>query len=57
MWDGKDEAGLPLPDGAYKYRLVVLDMEGRELVGPERVVEIMTSGPQGDVPIIISDQD
>ena len=57
MWDGKDEAGLQLPDGAYKYRLVVLDMEGRELVGPERVVEIMTSGPQGEVPIIISDQD
>ncbi len=57
MWDGKDEAGLPLPDGSYKYQLVVSDMEGRELVGPERVVEIMTSGPQGEVPIIISDQE
>ncbi len=57
MWDGKDEAGLPLPDGAYKYRLVVLDSEGRELMGPERVIEIMTSGPQGEVPVIISDQE
>jgi hypothetical protein len=57
MWDGKDETGLPLPDGSYKYRLVVMDTEGRELVGPERIVEIMTSGPQGEVPIIISDQE
>ena len=57
MWDGKDEAGLQLPDGAYKYQLVVMDMEGREVAGPERVVEILTSGPQGDVPIIISDQE
>jgi hypothetical protein len=57
MWDGKDEAGLPLPDGAYKYQLVVIDSEGRELVGPERMIEIMTSGPQGEVPVIISDQE
>ncbi len=57
MWDGKDETGLPLPDGSYKYQLVVIDMEGHEFAGPERIVEILTSGPQGDVPIIISDQE
>lgn len=55
MWDGKDETGLPLADGMYKYKLVVIDAEGRETVGRERSVEITTSGPQGDVPIIISD--
>ena len=30
MWDGKDEAGLPLPDGAYHYVLTVNDAEGRD---------------------------
>jgi opacity protein-like surface antigen len=57
MWDGKDETGLPLADGVYKYRLVVVDAEGRETVGRERTVEITTSGPQGDVPVIISEGD
>ncbi len=51
LWDGKDEAGLPLPDGVYRYQLVVTDHEGREIAGPARTVEIFTGGPQGSVPI------
>jgi hypothetical protein len=51
MWDGKDESGLPLPDGIYHYQLVVLDKEGREFVGHQRKVEITTEGPQGSVPV------
>jgi flagellar hook assembly protein FlgD len=57
MWDGKDETGLPLADGAYRYQLVVVDAEGRMTEGRERTVEIMTSGPQGEVPVIVSDTD
>lgn len=51
MWDGKDETGLPLPDGVYKYRLVVVDLEGRELDSHVREVEITTEGPKGAVPV------
>jgi hypothetical protein len=51
MWDGKDEAGLPLPDGNYGYMLVVHDDEGREITSRERLVEITTGGPQGTVPV------
>jgi hypothetical protein len=51
MWDGKDEAGLPLPDGSYKYTLTVVDAEGRVLIAHERTVEITTEGPQGTVPV------
>ena len=54
MWDGKDETGLPLPDGFYKYVLVVHDEEGREIVGRERMVEITTGGPQGSVPVRVN---
>ena len=53
MWDGKDETGLPLPDGRYRYELLVMDAEGREVVGRERVVEISTGGPQGSVPVSV----
>ena len=53
-WDGKDENGLPLPDGFYRYSLVVKDAVGRVVSGPVRKVEIMTSGPQGSVPVIPS---
>ena len=52
MWDGKDETGLPLPDGMYKYQLVVIDEYGDELVAHLRTVEITTEGPKGTVPVI-----
>ena len=52
LWDGKDETGLPLPDGTYRYHLVVHDTDGRAIQSPERKVEISTGGPQGSVPVI-----
>jgi hypothetical protein len=52
QWDGKDETGLPLPDGNYRYSLVVKDVAGRVVHGPVRAVEISTTGPQGNVPLI-----
>ena len=52
QWDGKDEAGLPLADGIYRYHLVVNDREGRLIAGPIRTVEISTTGPQGQVPVV-----
>jgi hypothetical protein len=51
MWDGKDEAGLPLPDGIYKYSMVVVDAEGRQLASHANTVEITTEGPKGTVPV------
>ena len=51
QWDGKDENGLPLPDGTYRYNLVVKDAVGRLVAGPMRHVEISTGGPQGTVPL------
>jgi hypothetical protein len=54
QWDGKDETGLPLPDGTYRYHLVVNDREGRTIVGPMRTIEIATAGPQGQVPVVQS---
>jgi hypothetical protein len=53
MWDGKDENGMTLADGVYRYALVVIDEEGREVTSEEKNVEIATSGPQGNVPVII----
>ena len=53
LWDGKDENGLPLPDGQYRYRLEVRDIANEEIVGKEHVVEISTGGPQGSVPVIV----
>ncbi len=52
QWDGKDETGLPLPDGTYRYSLVVHDAAGRIVQGPVRTVEISTTGPQGEVPLV-----
>jgi hypothetical protein len=52
MWDGKDETGLPLPDGFYEYRLVVVDSESREMLSHPGKVEITTDGPQGTIPVI-----
>jgi hypothetical protein len=54
LWDGKDETGLSLPDGQYRYHLAVTDAEGRELVGHERTVVIATSGPRGSVPVLVN---
>src|SRR6266850_1512370 len=52
LWDGKDESGMPLPDGTYRYQLLVHDSEGREILSPAHTVEISTGGPQGTVPVI-----
>jgi hypothetical protein len=51
-WDGKDETGMPLADGLYRYRLTVRDREGRTITSTVRTVEISTTGPQGSVPVI-----
>jgi hypothetical protein len=51
QWDGKDENGLPLADGVYRYQLIVYDREGRLLSDTTRTVEISTGGPQGSVPV------
>jgi hypothetical protein len=50
LWDGKDDTGLPLPDGFYQYQLVVMDASGRRIESASRDVEIATGGPQGTVP-------
>lgn len=52
QWDGKDATGLPLADGHYRYRLTVRDAQARVLSSVVRALEIATSGPQGDVPVI-----
>lgn len=54
-WDGKDQTGLPLPDGLYTYELRVVDDEGTELISRTRQIEILTSGPSGAVPVIIEE--
>jgi hypothetical protein len=51
MWDGKDEAGLPLPDGVYSYWMAVVDSEGRKMDSHAHTVEITTEGPKGVVPV------
>jgi hypothetical protein len=55
VWDGKDETGLPLPDGVYRYRLVVQDREGREMASPGAAVEIATGGPEGTIQVLPAD--
>jgi len=52
QWDGKDERGLPLADGIYRYRLIVIDQGKRTVAGLEHAVEISTSGPQGSVQLV-----
>ena len=52
LWDGKDETGLPLPDGIYRYTLSVKDAQGLEIDSQTQAVEIYTGGPQGSVPVI-----
>lgn len=53
MWDGKNESGLTLPDGIYRYRLVVVDEAGRVVEASEKTVQITTSGPKGNVPVVV----
>jgi hypothetical protein len=52
QWDGKDETGLPLPDGTYHYRLTVKDRAGRSLTAANHLIEISTTGPEGKIPVI-----
>jgi hypothetical protein len=52
LWDGKDETGLPLADGTYRYTLTVRDMDGHVIDSHTRTVQISTTGPQGAVPVI-----
>ena len=51
-WDGKDETGLALADGLYRYRLTVTDRAGRVVASPERMVELSTGGPQVKIPVV-----
>jgi hypothetical protein len=51
-WDGKDENGMPLADGVYRYTFTVKDARGRVLKSDPRTIQISTGGPQGDVPVI-----
>ena len=51
-WDGKDETGLPVADGVYRYHLTVTDTQGRVIESHVRSVTISTGGPQGEVPVI-----
>ena len=51
LWDGTNESGMPLPDGAYAYHLFVRDDEGIEIDAQERKVVISTAGPQGSIPV------
>jgi hypothetical protein len=53
-WDGKDETGLPLADGTYRYKMMVRDRQGRQITSPIRRVEISTGGPRVDVPVVPS---
>lgn len=49
IWDGKDTAGLPLPDGFYTYVLQVIESDGRTTEARQRSVEISTGGPRGSI--------
>jgi hypothetical protein len=53
MWDGKDEVGLPLPDGTYSYRMIVTDADGHTMNSDRNEVVISTQGPQGSVPVMV----
>lgn len=47
VWDGKDSAGRPLPDGDYTYRLRVDERGGTTLQARPGVVEIASGGLLG----------
>jgi hypothetical protein len=53
VWDGRSNSGKPLPDGKYRYRLVVTDEEGCEMPGKGGVVEIDTDRPGSELPVVI----
>jgi flagellar hook assembly protein FlgD len=42
-WDGTDDAGKPLPDGRYSYRLKALDAAGNSFASPPASVSIDTA--------------
>ncbi len=50
-WDGKDDSGLPLPDGSSRYRMTVRDAAERHLDAPTRSVVIKSTGPEVVVPV------
>ncbi len=54
MWDGKTAAGMPLPDGSYRYRLVVQDLGGLEIVGRSQTIGIDTRSRDIQVPVQVS---
>lgn len=41
-WDGTDDAGKPLPDGAYSYRLKAMDSAGNSFATPPVTVSLDT---------------
>jgi len=51
VWDGKDTAGRPLPDGSYTYRLRVNERGGTSLQAPPGTVEISSGGPRGSIEV------
>lgn len=51
VWDGKDTAGRPLPDGSYNYRLCVNESGGTSLQTRPGVVEISSGGPRGSIEV------
>ncbi len=48
IWDGKNDNGLPLPDGTYRYQLTVRDADGRQIEGSPGEIQIDTDGPRGN---------
>jgi len=46
-WDGKDETGLPMADGRYRYLLAVQDAQGRILSSSEALGRDLDQRPAG----------
>lgn len=51
LWDGKADTGDPLPDGSYRYSLVVTDAFGHRTESEQRTVQINTRINEISVPI------
>jgi hypothetical protein len=45
---------MPLPDGSYRYRLVVQDLGGLEIVGRSQTIGIDTRSRDIQVPVQVS---